>query len=131
MKKVITAIGNEKINTELKKEKNIEIVTNDIQYKEGILEALEIYEDIDYLILNSLLQGNINIEELIIEINILNKNIKIIIILENKNDELEKRLFEKNIYKILYNNEIEISELIKIILDNNPYNEKLKKKINK
>lgn len=131
MKKVITAIGNEKINTELKKEKNIEIVTNDIQYKEGILEALEIYEDIDYLILNSLLQGNINIEELIIEINILNKNIKIIIILENKNDELEKRLIEKNIYKILYNNEIEISELIKIILDDNPYNEELKEEINK
>ena len=131
MKKVITAIGNEKINTELKKEKNIEIVTNDIQYKEGILEALEIYEDIDYLILNSLLQGNINVEELIIEINILNKNIKIIIILENKNDELEKRLFEKNIYKILYNNEIEISELIKIILDDNPYNEELKEEINK
>ena len=131
MKKVITAIGNEKINTELKKEKNIEIVTNDIQYKEGILEALEIYEDIDYLILNSLLQGNINVEELIIEINILNKNIKIIIILENKNDELEKRLFEKNIYKILYNNEIEISELIKIILDDNPYNEELKEEIKK
>lgn len=131
MKKVITAIGNEKINTELKKEKNIEIVTNDIQYKEGILEALEIYEDIDYLILNSLLQGNINIEELIIEINIINKNIKIIIILENKNDELEKRLIEKNIYKILYNNEIEISELIKIILDDNPYNEELKEEINK
>ena len=33
MKKIITAIGNENINNELKKEKDIEIIINDIQYK--------------------------------------------------------------------------------------------------
>ena len=131
MKKVITAIGNEKLNIELKKEKNIEIITNDIQYKEGILEALEKYHDVDYLILNNSLQGNINLEELIIEISIINKKIKIIIVLENKNEELEKKLYEKNIYRILYNNEFEISELLKIIFEDNLKNEELKEEINK
>ena len=131
MKKVITAIGNEKLNIELKKEKNIEIITNDIQYKEGILEALEKYHDVDYLILNNSLQGNINLEELIIEINIINKKIKIIIVLENKNEELEKKLYQKNIYRILYNNEFEISELLKIIFEDNLKNEELKEEINK
>ena len=33
MKKIITALGNEFINNELKKEKNINIILNDIQYK--------------------------------------------------------------------------------------------------
>ena len=81
MKKIITALGNENINNELKKEKDIEIILNDIQYKEGILEILEKYQDIDYIILDSSLQGDITIEELIKQINIINKDIKIIIIL--------------------------------------------------
>ena len=62
MKKIITALGNENINNELKKEKDIEIILNDIQYKEGILEILEKYQDIDYIILDSSLQGNIKIK---------------------------------------------------------------------
>ena len=33
---IITAINNEKIFKELKSEKNIKIIFNDIQYKEGI-----------------------------------------------------------------------------------------------
>ena len=53
MKKIITALGNENINNELEKEKDIEIILNDIQYKEGILEILEKYQDIDYIILDS------------------------------------------------------------------------------
>ena len=38
---IITAINDNNIFKELKKEKNIKIVSNDIQYKEGILEFLE------------------------------------------------------------------------------------------
>ena len=41
MKKVITAVANPIINNELKKEKNIEVIGNDIQYQEGIVEVLE------------------------------------------------------------------------------------------
>ena len=36
MKKIITAIGNQKLNYHLKEEEKFEIKSEDIQYKEGI-----------------------------------------------------------------------------------------------
>ena len=134
MKKIITAIGNENINNELKKEKDIEIIINDIQYKEGIIEILEKYQNIDYIILKASLQGDISIEELIKQINTINKNIKIIIISENNLKSLEEFLNKKIIYKIIYNNkneEIKLQKIIEAINDtentNNNYNSIIKK----
>ena len=130
MKKILTAIGNEYLNYELKKEENIEIIFNDIQYKEGIIEILEKNQDLDFIILSIILPGEISIKELIQKIFEVNKKIKIIIIFEEKNEELEKYLYSKGVYKIIYNNEIEINDLIKII-NNNSENEDLKEEINK
>ena len=132
MKKIITAIGNENINNELKKEKNIEIIINDIQYKEGIIEILEKYQEVDYIILDSSLQGDITTEELIKQINIINKNIKIIIISENNLKTLEEFINKKIIYKIIYNNKNEEINLQKIIgaINNNEINDNLNKNNN-
>ena len=129
MKKIITALGKEEINIELKKEKNFEIITGDIQYKEGILEILENNQDIDFIVLNSLLPGNIDTKELINKINNISRKIKIIIFLEKPNDEFEKYLFENKIYKILYNNEVGINDLINIINNDQLNNEELKQEI--
>ena len=131
MKKIITALGKEDINIELKKEKNFEIISGDIQYKEGILEVLENNQDIDFIILNSLLSGNIDIKELINKINDISRKIKIIIFLEKTDDELEKYLFENKIYKIFYNNEVGINDLINIINNDQLNNEELKQEIEK
>ena len=38
MTKIITAMNNSKVNEELTKEKNVEVIGKNIQYKEGILE---------------------------------------------------------------------------------------------
>ena len=77
MKKIITAMGNENLNQKLKKENIFEIVTEDIQYQEGILELTR---DLvfDFLILNELLPGNMDIKKLIEKIKLNNPNIKII-----------------------------------------------------
>ena len=82
MKKIITAMGNENLNQKLKKENIFEIVTEDIQYQEGILELLEKDNNIDFLILNELLPGNMDIKKLIEKIKLNNPNIKIILFLE-------------------------------------------------
>ena len=132
MKKILTAIGNEKINNELNKIENFKVISNDIQYKEGIIEILENMQDIDFIILNSLLPGEINLIELIKKINLLNEKIKIILFIENNNPEIDKLLSDKKIYKILYNNEIEIKDIINIIKDSEIINnEELKEEINK
>ena len=114
MKKIITAIDNPKLNEELKKEKNFEIVGKDIQYKEAILEILE-KEKIDLLIISEKIIREGDLNELLDKIKMINENIKIIFILEKENHDLEKILIEKKITDIYYNNKINLEELIKII----------------
>lgn len=130
MKKIITAIGNEKLNQKLREEDTFEIMTGDIQYKEGVLEFLEKENNIDFLILSELLSGKLELKELIEKIKIINSNIQIILFLEEKNQELENYLYAKGIYFIFYHNQIEIEEIINLI-KNKKYdsNEKLKKEL--
>ena len=131
MKKIVTAIGNPNLNKKLKLEEGFTVVAEDIQYKEGILEILEKEEDIDFLILSSILPGNIEIKKLIEKIKEINSEINIILFLENKNEELENYFYAKGINYIFYNNEIEVNEIIELIKNNqkNP-NAELKKEIN-
>ena len=129
--KVLTAIGNENLNNILKEQNEFEILENDIFYKEGILEFLEKNNNVDILILYEKLSGEINIINLINKIKIINNEINIFFILENKNDELEKILKKENIKNIFYINEINVNYFIEKIKNakiNN--NEKLIEEIN-
>lgn len=113
--KIITAIGNPILNIELNKIKEYEILTKDIQYQEGIIEILEEKSNIDFLILSELIPGELSIYELIEKIKKINNKLKIIIILENKKERLEKFLINNNINNIFYNNEVTIKEIISIL----------------
>ena len=115
MKKIVTALGSQELNLQLKKERNIEILCKDIQYQEGVLEIIEKYKKIDFLIISELIIGKNKFEELIQKIIEKNNLIKIICILENRKIELENILYAKGIYKIFYNNEIEIKKIIEIM----------------
>ena len=132
MKTVITAIGNPILNIKLNKKKELIVIGNDIQYQEGIFEILEKEKNIDFLILSEIIPGELSAQKLIEKIKLINYNIKIIMILENKNEELENILIAKGTFKILYNNQIEINDMIKIIKkeENNIEKEELKKEIN-
>jgi len=87
MKNIITAIGNERLNEELKKENNIKIVNKDIQYREGILEILEENNYIDFIIISDNIPGETSFFELINKIKNKSKNINIIPVLSQKNEE--------------------------------------------
>ena len=97
MKKIITAIGNEKLNTELRNIENIEVKEKDICYKEGILEYLEHDSDIDIIIISEKLLD----EELDIYMEKINKyEMQIYLIVDKKHymEDFEKykdvRLFK-------------------------------------
>ena len=54
MIKIVTALGNPSLNTELKKHSEFEVIGKDIQYKDGVLEILELSNDINYLIISEM-----------------------------------------------------------------------------
>ncbi len=109
IKRIVTAIGDSKLNDELKNE-NLEVVCGDILYKEGILEFLEENKNVDYIIINENLSGNIKLIELLEKIKNINNKIKIILI--SKNNYNNKEIL-KNIYKKIEN--INKNEIINII----------------
>jgi len=127
MKNIITAIGNERLNEELKKENNIKILNKDIQYREGVLEILEEKSEVDFIIISDNIPGEISFFELINKIKNKNKSINIIPILSQDNEELKNKLKNLEINNIFYN-EIKIEEILKIINQKNN-NEELKNEI--
>ncbi len=127
MKQIITALGNPLLNDKLKEEEDFKILTKDIQYQDGIFEIIEKENKIDYLILSEILLGEYKIENLIEKIKEKNNKIKIIVILENKKEEIENILYLKGVKKIYYNNQVEIKEIISFIKnDDIEENEKIK-----
>ena len=118
MKKIITALVNPNLIEKIKKYKNIEILTKDIQYQEGIFEVLEKEKNIDFLILSENLLGKNKIENLIKKIKEKNNKLKIILVMENKNENIENILYFNGVNKIFYNNE-KIINIIKYIENKN------------
>lgn len=128
MKKIMTAIGDQNLNQKLSQEDTFEIVSEDVPYKEGIIEVLE-KKKIDFLILSELLPGEIELRELVEKIKGSNPNIKIILFLEKKNQELENYLYAKGVYAIFYDNQIEVSKVIELMKEEQSENRQLKKEL--
>ena len=125
MKKIITAVNNPNLNEKLKNENYIEVIGKDIQYKEGILEFLENNKNIDLIIINEKLPGEINLINLLKKIKLINEKIKIILILENENTEKEEKIKKiNNNIEIFFNNKINIEKLINLIKEKNLNKEK-------
>ena len=129
MKKIITALNNPRLNNSLKEIKSFKIITNDIQYQDGIFEVMNKNNNIEYLILSELIPGKYDIKRLIEKISEKNIYIKIILILEKEKEELENYLYAKGIYKIFYNNMVEIDEIIDLIKNDYTENEKIIKEL--
>lgn len=115
---IITAINNEKIFNELKNNEKIKIISNDIQYKEGILEILEKNKNINYIIFYENLNGQIKIEELINKIKKINNKIKIIIILDKK-DFIKEEYLIKNKIKFILKENLSAKKILEIIFNKN------------
>ena len=110
---ILTALANNKINEKLKAVEDINILNKDIQYKEGILEYLEKNKNIDIIIFLEELPGQIKTKKLIEIINSINNKIKIIII-TNKYKEIKNNKINKKI-RYFYLEKINYENIIKMI----------------
>lgn len=119
MKKIITAIGNNRLAEEIKKRNIYEVVSRDIPYMEGVLEVLDEIQDIDTIIISEILDGEIDFKDLIRKILQKNEKIEIIVFVEERNAEIQNFLFSNGIYKIFENNEVDINTFINSISSNN------------
>lgn len=118
MIKILTALGNPSLNNELRKYSEFKVIAKDIQYIEGIIEILEINSNINYIIISEFLDDKNKIENLIDEIIMINRKIKIIAIIDKKNTEIENILLKKGVFDILYD-DIEIMEIINLLKTKN------------
>lgn len=114
MKRIITAIGNEVLNNILKRQKNILVESTDIQYQEGIIEALDKYPKTDMVILHEDIIGELELEDLIRSILIIKNDIEIILI-----TELEIINPNKQIVKVIKSNEDYVKSILKYLLKDN------------
>lgn len=119
MNNLITAIGNPILNDKLKNVENINVIEKDIKYKEQLIEILNKNNKIDFLIISELIKGKMKFIQLIKNINKINLNIKIIVILQNENNDLVSKLNEEKVYKIYTQEKICINEIINELNKNN------------
>lgn len=112
---IITALNNQQIVEKLIKNGINVSNENDIQYQEAILDILDKNNNLDILILSSILQGEYTIYEFINLIKYKNPNLEIIIILEEENNKIENFLISKGINNIFFNNKNTIDDIIKKI----------------
>ena len=110
MKRVITAIGNEELNKMLRKQKDILIESPDIQYQEGIIEAIYKYPKTDIVILYENIIGEIELEDLIRSIIIVKNNIEIILVVDR-----DVEIQNKEVVKIVKNNQSYAQEILEYL----------------
>ncbi len=129
MKRIITAIGNSLINENLRKTNKYVIPIPDIQYEDDLLELLKNKKDIDVLILNIEIIQKEKIFDYIKKIKKINEFMKIIILIEKENENINNFLLANGIKDIFYGNNITISELEKTINKNKTTEEILTEEI--
>ena len=128
MKRILTALGNSVLNNELKKYSKYDVVTDDLFYQEAVLDISKI-ENIDVIVISSLLQGQYDSIEFLKEVKKNNITSRIILIVDTISEEDKNILISKGIFDILYDDQIEISDVIEAIDREEPIN--IKKQIEK
>ena len=115
MKQIILAVDNKKLERKIKENSQINIFGNKLQYREAILEILQIDKDIDFILIDEKLPGMISIEKLIKNIQKINSKIKIIFFLEKRDIKKEKKLKNFKIDNIYLNKKINVNNVIHLI----------------
>ena len=115
MSQILIAIDNNIIFYNLVRDKRFNFFNKDIIYKEGIVEVLEHNEDIDVVIINNNISGQEGFEEFILKLKNARENLKIILFLDFKDNQLINFLNINEIYSIYDIQEIGEKRILEIL----------------
>lgn len=121
MKRILTALGNNTLNNELKKYSKYDVISEDLLYQEAVLDLLKI-EEVDVVIISALLQGQYDMIEFLKEVKKSKITSRIILIVDTISDEEKNILISKGIFDILYDSEIGMMDVIEAIDREEPIN---------
>lgn len=121
VKRIVTALGNEILNNELKKYSKYDVITDDLFYQEAVLDLIK-KENIDVIVISSLLQGQYDTVDFLKEVKKNNITSRIILIVDTISEEDKNILISKGIFDILYDSEIEVADVIEAIDREEPIN---------
>ncbi|MBQ8299375.1 MAG: AAA family ATPase [Clostridia bacterium] len=114
MKKIVTAMGNETLNDELKKYTKYDLYENDLYYQDAVIDVVTEY-NYDILIVSALLQGQFEFGEFIEKIRKIDRKIRIVVITDELNDYLKRKLNDNDIVDIFFDDRVTLSEIIDAI----------------
>ena len=114
MKRIITAMGNTTLNNELKKYSEYDLNENDLFYQDAVIDVVTT-ENIDILVVSGLLQGQFEFLDFIDKIQKYNNTIRIIVVMDEINTSVERKLKERGIVDIFLDENVQILDIIDAI----------------
>ena len=121
MKKIVTALGNSVLNTELRKYMKYDVIVDDIFYQEGAIDFAS-KNEFDVIVLSGVLQGQLGIVDFVSQIHNANMTARIIVIVDSISEEDRNFLISKGVFDILYDNQSDVQDVIEAIDREEPIN---------
>ena len=114
MKKIVTAMGNDILNNELKKYSKYDLISNDLFCQDMLVTCLSKCE-VDTIIISGLLQGQWDLEEFVSKIRKENSSARIIIVIDEIDNALRKVLEKSNVLDIFLDSSVEVQDIVDAI----------------
>lgn len=114
MIKILTALGNPVLNNELSRYEKYNVLSGDLLYQDALLDALDSM-NVDAIIVSGLLQGQYDIVDFLGMVRERSLNSRIILIVDSIDDESRKKLMSLNIYDVMFDDKIEVRDVLDAI----------------
>ena len=114
MKTVLTALGNPTLNNELRRYEKYDVISEDLLYQDALLDIID-EENVDSIIISSLLQGQNDFCEFVQKIRSKNSVARIIVIADELTDNTKFLLANMGVFDVLIDNDVSIDDVIDAI----------------
>ncbi len=111
MKKILTAMGNEVLNRELRKYEQYDLEEDDLFYQEAVFEKLRLTK-YDVLLVSGLLQGESEVMEFLTKVRNKYKVIRIILVTDDVTNSLKRQAADLGIVDVFSDSTVTFDDII-------------------